>query len=81
MPVFVQITPPSAESAIGLVECLPTRTVLPGDESSRARRIGSFLAKFIREEDIKLLRSHEQTGRPLGDEEILATLEENLGRI
>jgi putative transposase len=41
----------------------------------------SFLARVIREEDIKLLRSHEQTGRPLGDEEFLATLEENLGRI
>ena len=41
----------------------------------------SFLARVIREEDIKLLRSHEQTGRPIGDEEFLATLEENLGRI
>ena len=40
-----------------------------------------FLARVIREEDIKLLRAHEQTGRPLGDEEFLATLEENLGRI
>jgi putative transposase len=35
----------------------------------------------IREDDIKLLRSHERTGRPLGDEEFLETLEENLGRI
>ena len=41
----------------------------------------SFLARVIRDEDIKLLRSHEQTGRPLGDDEFLATLEENLGRI
>ena len=41
----------------------------------------SFLARVIREEDIKLLRSHEQTGRPLGEEAFLATLEENLGRI
>ena len=40
-----------------------------------------FLARVIREEDIKLLRAHEQTGRRLGDEEFLATLEENLGRI
>ena len=39
-----------------------------------------FLARVIREEDIKLLRAHEQTV-PLGDEEFLATLEENLGRI
>jgi putative transposase len=41
----------------------------------------SFLARVIREEDIKLLRSHEQTGRPPGEEAFLATLEENLGRI
>jgi hypothetical protein len=40
-----------------------------------------FLARVIREEDIKLRRSHEQTGRPLGDDAFLATLEENLGRI
>ena len=40
-----------------------------------------FLARVIREEDIKLLRAHERTGRPLGDEEFLATLEENLGRV
>ena len=40
-----------------------------------------FLARVIREEDIKLLRAHEHTGRPLGDEEFLATLEKDLGRI
>jgi len=40
-----------------------------------------FLARVLREEDIKLLRAHEHTGRPLGDEEFLATLEQNLGRI
>jgi putative transposase len=40
-----------------------------------------FLARPIPEEDIKLLRSHEHTGRPLGDEEFLATLEQRLGRI
>ncbi len=40
-----------------------------------------FLARVICEEDIKLLRAHEHTGRPLGDEEFLATLEQNLGRI
>ncbi len=40
-----------------------------------------FLARVIREEDIKLLRAHEHTGRPLGDEEFLATLEQSLGRI
>ena len=41
----------------------------------------AFLARVIREEDRKLLRSHEQTGRPLGDDEFLATLERDLGRI
>jgi hypothetical protein len=29
---------------------------------------------------VKLLRTHEQTGRPLGDEAFLATLEQGLGR-
>ena len=41
----------------------------------------AFLARVIREEDIKLLRAHENTGRPLGDEAILATLEQDLGRV
>ena len=41
----------------------------------------AFLARVIREEDIKLLRSHERTGRPLGEEEFLARLEQDLGRI
>ena len=40
-----------------------------------------FLARAIREEDIKTLRAHERTGRPLGEEEFLATLEDKLGRI
>jgi putative transposase len=40
-----------------------------------------FLARVIREEDIKVLRAHERTGRPLGEEEFLAMLEQNLGRI
>ena len=40
-----------------------------------------FLARVIREEDIKVLRAHERTGRPLGDEEFPATLETDLGRI
>ncbi len=40
----------------------------------------AFLARALREEDIELLRAHERTGRPLGDEEFLATLEEDLGR-
>jgi len=41
----------------------------------------AFLARVTREEDIKLLRAHESTGRPLGDEEFLAALEQDLGRI
>jgi putative transposase len=40
----------------------------------------ALLARVLREEDIKLLRSHEHTGRPLGDEAFLATLEQDLGR-
>jgi putative transposase len=45
-----------------------------------APRWRGFLARVIREEDIKFLRAHEHTGRPLGDEEFLAKLEQNLGR-
>ncbi|HWU38555.1 MAG TPA: transposase [Candidatus Acidoferrum sp.] len=40
-----------------------------------------FLTRVVREEELKLLRSHEHTGRPLGDEAFLASLEQNLGRI
>ena len=41
----------------------------------------AFLARVIREEDVKLLRAHEHTGRPPGDEAFLATLEQDLGGI
>jgi putative transposase len=41
----------------------------------------AFLARAIREEDIKLLRAHEHTGRPLEQRALLATLERDLGRI
>ena len=40
-----------------------------------------FLTRVIREVDLKLLRTHEHTGRPLGDGGFLASLEQNLGRI
>ena len=40
-----------------------------------------FLARVMREEDLKVLRAHEHTGRPLGDEEFLTTVEQTLGRI
>jgi putative transposase len=39
-----------------------------------------FLARVIREEDLKVLRAHERTGRPLGDEEFVTTVEQKLGR-
>jgi REP-associated tyrosine transposase len=35
----------------------------------------AFLSRVIREEDVKLLHVHGNTGRPLGDEAFLATLE------
>jgi len=47
----------------------------------RAPNWRGFLARVIREEDINILRAHERTGRPLGDEKFLATLEKDLGRI
>jgi hypothetical protein len=34
----------------------------------------ALLARVIREEDVKFLRAHAHTGRPLGDESFLATL-------
>jgi hypothetical protein len=39
------------------------------------------LAWVICEEDIKLLRPHERTRRPLGDEAFLASMERKLGRV
>jgi putative transposase len=39
------------------------------------------LARVISEEDIELLRAHVRTGRPLGDDAFLVSLEQNLGRI
>jgi hypothetical protein len=38
------------------------------------------LTSAIKEEELKALRAHEPTGRPLGDENFLALLEQNLGR-
>ena len=40
-----------------------------------------LLKGAIGEEDMELLRSHERTGRPLGDEAFLVSLERSLGRI
>jgi putative transposase len=41
----------------------------------------AFLAKVVRAVDIKRLRAHEQTGRPMGGAELLATLEQDLAKI
>ena len=38
-----------------------------------------FLTRVIREEDLKILRTHEHTGRPLGEEAFVESLEQNLG--
>jgi putative transposase len=40
-----------------------------------------LLSRVIREEELTVLRAHEHTGRPLGDEAFLASLEQRLGRI
>jgi putative transposase len=45
-----------------------------------APRWRGFLARVIREEDVKLLHAREHTGRPLSNDEFLATLEQKLGR-
>ena len=41
----------------------------------------AFLARVVREENIKLVRAPESTGRPLGEEAFMTTLEQDLGRI
>jgi putative transposase len=46
-----------------------------------ARKWRGFLARVIREEDLKVLRAHEYTGRQLGEEAFLAKLEQKLGTI
>jgi putative transposase len=40
-----------------------------------------LLTSAIRGEELKAVRVHERTGRPLGDENLLALLEQYLGRI
>ena len=46
-----------------------------------ARKWRGFRARVFCEQNLKVLRAHEQTGRPLGEEAFLATLEQKLGRI
>jgi hypothetical protein len=62
----------------GMVRLRPQH--VPGLLCFRNPNWRAFLAKVIREEVFKLLRAREQSGRPLGGEELLATLEDNLGR-
>jgi putative transposase len=40
-----------------------------------------LLARAVKEEELNVLRAHQRTGRPLGDENFLARLEKKLGRI
>jgi putative transposase len=40
-----------------------------------------FLRRVLREEEVNVLRSHERTGRPLGEEAFVAKLEKKLGRV
>jgi putative transposase len=40
-----------------------------------------LLTRAVKQEELKALRAHERTGRPLGDESFLAQLEKKLGRI
>ena len=40
-----------------------------------------LLTSAIKDEELKAFRAYERTGRPLGDENFLALLEPNLGRI
>jgi putative transposase len=39
-----------------------------------------FLAGGISDEEYKILRKHERTGRPLGNTKFIARLEEKLGK-
>jgi len=61
------------DRAAALVRAVPLLEVAPN-----WRRL---LINVIREEDLKVLGGGEHTGRPLGDEAFLASLEQNLGRI
>jgi putative transposase len=40
-----------------------------------------LLTRVLRDEDLEALRAHERTGRPLGDDTFLTSLEKKLGRI
>jgi len=40
-----------------------------------------LLTSAVSEEELRVLRGHERTGRPLGDDDFLVRLEKNLGRV
>jgi len=42
---------------------------------------GDFLKSAMPEEELRDIRRHARTGRPLGDESFLARLEEMVGRV
>ena len=42
---------------------------------------GEFLSQEVAQEDVRLLRSHERTGRPLGSEDFIDRLETASGRV
>jgi len=56
----------------GLVKVAPLLGLVPDWQG--------FLAGGIEEKEIKRLRRHERTGRPVGSEEFLSRLEATLGR-
>jgi putative transposase len=47
----------------------------------RAPEWRRFLTRVICKEDLSPLRAHDHTGRPLGDEAFLASLEKNVRRV
>ena len=57
----------------GLVQVAPLLELAP-----KWRRL---LTSAVTEEELKVLRGHERTGRPLGDDDFLVRLEKNLGRV
>ena len=57
----------------GLVQVTPLRELAP-----HWRRL---LTSAVSEEEWKVLRGPEPTGRPLGDDDFLVRLEQNLGRV
>jgi len=53
---------------------------VPQSADGRRRAIGEVHRRYTRMVD-QLMRAHERTGRPMGDEEFLARLEHDLARI